>query len=400
MTTFSREPLDNYEDNVTKLPVDRRPVIVHWLKQLTLLGLMVTIIVSAVVFREDLNAANIRRMLSYLHTVSMNRDDPVTRFSLDSSMQNQYTSIGGGLAVINRDTLSYINMAGVKDMEVQLGYARPAVTSGNELILAYDRGAQAYSVSTTFKTLVQDQLSSPIITAYMNPGGDFAICTDERGYRAAITVYDDRQKPSFQWQTSEYFINEVTLSDNGRHVAAAAFNGTGIAFNSHAVVFATNEKEPLCDITFPEQSILGISFLGEKRICIVTELQTAFYSLDGSLIASYPYASNTLKGFSLSGGSVFLAIDTGRSDDGLRLVSLNENAEEISHVVLEGELQSIDNDSDRVAVLTSRYAALFARDLKPVIEPREIRGASRILLGNNSSAFVIYADHADLIGLE
>lgn len=383
--------------NITPLSIDRRPAVIRILKRLTLFVLLFVVAFSAYIYRDELNTANLKRVVSYLRAFSLTEAEAVNELPLDSSMQNCYASLGSGLAVLNRDTLTYLNVAGGIDMEVQLGYARPAICAGDKLILTYDRGSTSLAVSNAYEVLKKIRLESPIITAFMNANGAFAVCTDENGYRAAVTVYDERQSGIYLWQTSEYFVSGVSLSDSGTKMAAAAFSGSGIDYTSKVILFSTTEKEPLCEIAFSEQTILGLHFLSERRILVVTDLQAAVYDIDGSLVGNYALASGSLKGFSFVDSGVCLALDAGRS--GLRLVALSDNGEPISDTTIEGELQSISSKGDCTAVLTSEAACLYDKKLRPLTEVRETRGGSDILMRSDGAAFIVYSDHAELFGL-
>ena len=83
--------------------------------------------------------------------------------------------IGGGLAVLNRDTLKYLNVAGSEDMEVQLGYSvNPQFLPPAKLLLCYDRGSNSLCVANTYKVIFNKAMSSPIISASMGQNGAFS----------------------------------------------------------------------------------------------------------------------------------------------------------------------------------------------------------------------------------
>ena len=383
--------------NIIPFCIDRRLTVVRGMKQGILFLFIASVFISAYIYRTDLNMNNLERMASYLNLGMSNAGDLSGAMPLDSGISNRFAVIGSGIAVLNRDTLKYLNAAGGEDMEVQLGYSNPAVSASGNLLLCYDRGSNSLCVANTYKVFFEKKMSSPIISAFMGKSGAFCVVTDENDYRAAVTVFDSKQKEIYLWQTSEYFVSSATLSPSGKKMAAAVFSGRGINVTSKVIVYDTAKKDPVCTLSLNEASVLAIHFISEDRITVITNMKTSVYDLSGKLINSVSYDNGSLSGFAfLDDKAALLAFDSGSVDQAIRLSMLDKNGREAEKTTLQGEILSISSAGRNVAVLVTDRAYYLNRELEAVRDPEEARGAKEIYMREDGAAFLIYNNRAAL----
>ena len=388
--------IDRGEKIIPFIP-DHRLSAVRYLKRGIVFLFFVSFLLSAYIYRDDLNISNLKRITSYLNLGALSPVSSAAILPLDSGISNRYAVIGGGLAVLNHDTLKYLNVAGSEDMEVQLGYGKPAISSSNKLLLSYDRGSNSLCVANTYKVIMSKAMSSPIINASMGQNGAFSVVTDESGFRAAITVFDNKQKETFLWQTSEYFISSSALSPIGKRMAAAVFSGNGINIVSKVIVFDTAQEETLCEFTQNGESILAIHFISENLITVVTDTKTAVYDLEKGLLNFVSYDKGSLSGFTFPDDrGALLALDSGTVDESIRLNILDKSGKKAAETVLQGEIQSISSSGRYSAVLVTDKAYYLNRELNALRSPETARGAKEIYLRDDGAAFLIFNNRAQL----
>ena len=387
------------DGNLTVLQRDPRLFIILRIKHIILLLFAVSLLISAYVYRGDLNLVMLGRIASYINPAAPKAGvlsgDPIP---LDTGILNRYALIGGDIAVLNRDTLKFLNAAGGTDMETQLGYGNPAISVSGKLILCYDRGASSICAANAYKIVFKKTLSSPIITASMGDNGDFCVVTDENGYRAAVTVYNNKQKDIFLWQTSEYYIQAAAMSPSGKKMAVLVFSGSGINIISKVIIFDMTKDREVCEFQQSGESILAVHFISDTRFAAVADTKTSVYDLGSGLVNYLPYEKGSLTGFAFPGDrAALLAFGSASADQTIRLVMLDKNGKKSADAALLGELQDISASGKYLSVLTTDKVYFFNRELSKVRNPVNAGGAKEVYIRDDSTAFLIYNNRAEIL---
>ncbi|MCX7615082.1 MAG: DUF5711 family protein [Clostridiales bacterium] len=385
------------DGNIIPFASDNRIRAVRFLKRVILFLFFVSFLFSAYIYRGNLNIHSLKRFTTYLN---LGASKPVSlegSMPLDSGISNCYSVIGGGLAVLNRDTLKYLNVAGSEDMEVQLDFSKPAISSSDKLLLCYDRGSNSICVSNTYKVIFQKSLTSSIINAAMGKNGAFSVVTDENGFRSAVTVFDNKQQEIYLWKTSEYFISSTAMSPSGKKMAAAVFYGDGINVVSKVIIFDMSKDKPIGEFPLDNESILAIHFVSDNHISVITDAKAAVYDLQKGLLNSFVYGHGALSGFAFPDDrGALLVLDSGTAKKAIHLTMLDKNGKKCAENVLQGEIQGISSLGRYVGILSTDKAFYLNRDLKEIREPEEALGAKEIYMRDDGSAFLIYNNRAEL----
>ena len=194
------------QDNVTPFRPDRRGQVCGLFKSVALIGLLCSMVYCIWNYHDSLSLSSLRQLFSYFSSARQASSGDFAGYTFEAGTESVYDDFGNGLAVLNSDSLSFINEQGAEELSVQLQYATPALSVSGDNLLAYDRGGRGLCLTNRYTAMWQTELESDIISASVNNNGAFSVVTDEQGYRAAVTVYDNRQREQFKWNTSEYYI--------------------------------------------------------------------------------------------------------------------------------------------------------------------------------------------------
>mgnify|MGYP000455988216 CR=1 FL=1 len=69
------------------------------------------------------------------------------------------------------------------------------------------------------------ELESDIVTCAIGRSGNFAVATREDNAASFLTVYDKNVNEVFKWRSSNDYIMDIALSDDGKY---AAVGGSGL----------------------------------------------------------------------------------------------------------------------------------------------------------------------------
>lgn len=297
------------KNNITRFRQDKRLAVTGALYSLALIGMLACVVFGIVRYHESLRPENLSRLASYAKAAST-MTDPFTHYDFEAGLNTVYEPFGAGLAVASGDTYSFISGLGDSSYSIQLRYNDPAIRVSRDYVLLYDRNGTGFCVANGYAEYLNENTDSPILTAAMNQKGDFALVTDQTGYRSAVTVYDSRQRLLCQWLTAQYYVMTASVSPDGEHFAALCLGQNGMALVTRVLYFAIGEEQPAWTVDLGEKQVYSITHDKSGGLVIVCDDGVARYQ-DGQCTASLDF-DRSLRLFSaVEGSDVLLAFEDG-----------------------------------------------------------------------------------------
>ena len=297
------------KNNITRFRQDKRLAVTGALYSLALIGMLACVVFGIVRYHESLRPENLSRLASYAKAAST-MTDPFTHYDFEAGLNTVYEPFGAGLAVASGDTYSFVSGLGDSSYSIQLRYNDPAIRVSRDYVLLYDRNGTGFCVANGYAEYLNDNTDSPILTAAMNQKGDFALVTDQTGYRSAVTVYDSRQRLLCQWLTAQYYVMTASVSPDGEHFAALCLGQNGMALATRVLYFAIGEEQPAWTVDLGEKQVYSITHDKSGGLVIVCDDGVARYQ-DGQCTASLDF-DRSLRLFSaVEGSDVLLAFEDG-----------------------------------------------------------------------------------------
>ena len=297
------------KNNITRFRQDKRLAVTGALYSLALIGMLACVVFGIVRYHESLRPENLSRLASYAKAAST-MTDPFTHYDFEAGLNTVYEPFGAGLAVASGDTYSFVSGLGDSSYSIQLRYNDPAIRVSRDYVLLYDRNGTGFCVANGYAEYLNENTDSPILTAAMNQKGDFALVTDQTGYRSAVTVYDSRQRLLCQWLTAQYYVMTASVSPDGEHFAALCLGQNGMALATRVLYFAIGEEQPAWTVDLGEKQVYSITHDKSGGLVIVCDDGVARYQ-DGQCTASLDF-DRSLRLFSaVEGSDVLLAFEAG-----------------------------------------------------------------------------------------
>ena len=297
------------KNNITRFRQDKRLAVTGALYSLALIGMLACVVFGIVRYHESLRPENLSRLASYAKAAST-MTDPFTHYDFEAGLNTVYEPFGAGLAVASGDTYSFVSGLGDSSYSIQLRYNDPAIRVSRDYVLLYDRNGTGFCVANGYAEYLNENTDSPILTAAMNQKGDFALVTDQTGYRSAVTVYDSRQRLLCQWLTAQYYVMTASVSPDGEHFAALCLGQNGMALTTKVLYFAIGEEQPAWTVDLGEKQVYSITHDKSGGLVIVCDDGVARYQ-DGQCTASLDF-DRSLRLFSaVEGSDVLLAFEDG-----------------------------------------------------------------------------------------
>lgn len=385
-------------NNITKFRPDRRGQVCGLFKSIALIGLLCSLVYCIWNYHDKLSLSSLRQLASYFSASWAASGADFAGYTFEAGTDSVYDDFGNGLAVMGSDTLSFISAEGREELSLQLKYATPALSVSGDNMLAYDRGGRGLCLTNRYTALWQKELESDIISASVNDNGAFSVVTDEQGYRAAVTLYDNRQQERFKWNTSEYYIMLSCVAPDSRHLAALCMSEESGKRKSQVRVFHTNQKEALFDIDLGGMTVYSMEYYKNDALVVVADQGVFIYNDKGALKGQFAYTEGALVTFSHKMGQLpCVALETGDKNQRTRVVMVGEDGEPVFDQGYSTTARGVSAAGDHIAVLLRDSVVHTSISPAAPVQTAEEFNARDVIQRSDGSVMLIYADRAELV---
>lgn len=382
------------KNNITRFRQDKRLAVTGALYSLALIGMLACVVFGIVRYHESLRPENLSRLYAYAKAAG-SMTDPFTHYDFEAGLNTVYEPFGAGLAVTSGDTYSFVSGLGDSSYSIQLRYNDPAIRVSEDYVLLYDRNGTGFCVANSYAEYLNENTDSPILTASINANGDFALVTDQTGYRSAVTVYDNRQRLLCQWLTAQYYVMTASVSPDGQHFAALCLGQDGMSLATRVLYFDIGKEDPAWTVELGERQVYSMTHDKSGGLVIVCD-DGAIRYLDGKRTASLDFDRDLRLFSAVEGGDVLLAFEDGGRGTFVRVLS--DGMTTLWSGSYTGVLRAIDCRGGTFALLladrleTVRYMGeTIVRDTLPISGPRDVAVSA------HGDPILFYSDRAEKV---
>ena len=313
------------------------------------------------------------------------------RFSYDEGKQNAFTAFQGSLTAVTGGGMTVFDPSGVAAGTVSHVYAAPLLLAGDRLAMACDVGGSRLTVMEPRGTAVLDlETEGTLLDADLSASG--ALCYAELGQedRTVLTVYDRKQNQIYRWNSSSRCFSQCAVSDDAEWLCAVALSGENGVFESRAVLFRTDQEEPLTEVSLGGQLILELRFLDPDTVCAIGEKSAISFTLEGELLGEYDYGDTYLRDYAIGrDGLVVLALNPFQAGSRYSLVTLDRSGAALAERYVGEEILSLSAAGDRCAILTPASLMIYDKTLTLCASTGELDDASAAVLLDDGSAILL-----------
>ncbi len=226
----------------------------------------------------------------------------------------QVESLTGSFVELGKEGCVVYSRSGKKLNSIQSGYARPALATGKNRFVLYNRSGNELRVESRTQNLYTKQLENSIFLCAMADNGNLAVVTEDVSAMAELLIYNSNMEQVLSWSMSS---NDGTplrmaFSPDGRKLAAAAVTAGGgqMMTNLYLVNLASGDPVSLANQSGVPQ---WLGWTSASTILAVYDSRAVLYNAGGGERAAYEFAGNTLKDISVdAAGNVALLLGSGQ----------------------------------------------------------------------------------------
>lgn len=378
-------------DKVTELHTEEKPARRRNVKKIVLLTALVVVVclvLSLILFKDELNLDRVRRWFKYMGDKN---DESFGRYAFDSHGSNAYGGFDGGLAVASIGGLDTYAEDGTHRHMIQQQLDLPQLLTRGSIAVAYDVGGYNLVAADKKKgEVLRLEETHPILDADISSGGAICISSSDSGYKSVLSVYNGKQDLVYRWLSASVYYPLCAIAPNGSDLAAISVGQSEGTFQSSICLFRTDSEEIKGEISLGSELIYDLVYLSGNKLCAIGETGIQFVSTGGDVVGTYQYQDSYLKDFDL-GGDGFLTLSTNmyRAGNRYSIVTVDHKGREMASKYIGEEVLDISACGRYVAVLTQGNLTVYTKSLSVYYETEEAADATSVVMRSDGTAILI-----------
>lgn len=272
--------------------------------------------------------------------------------------------IGGDIGVLTDSAFIVYSPLGRQLAVRQHGLQNPKIAVCGNKALLYDEGGTQLRVESLYGENLTAAAQYPLIAAAVNASGAFAYTTSSNDYLSELSVCSSSGQPIFKWYSSQARIVAVSLSPNGRRVAALALCADNGDISTSLYIYDVDKQKPDTVRSFDGVFLFSVQYRGANRICAIGDDRTIMFDGSGNTVNTYSYGDETLKTCDNGSDETVLALSRYGVGKESSLVNISADGTVAASRDVDSEIKSVTADGSLIAALTSEGPAWYSSDFK------------------------------------
>lgn len=276
-------------------------------------------------------------------------------YSIDSSSNVSVVNINNQLGILTPSSFTVLNN---KNGEVKYGfehgYSNPILETEGVYSLIYDQGAGSYRLDTVSNAVYEEKLSNSILCADVAKDGTVAVATTSSEKLCDILVYSKSLEKEMQISLSDGYVIAITLSENGKKLAAAVVTGENANLKTTVLLYDVADGEAdRKAVELPQGLIVDMNYTGRNIIVVGN---TYAGTIDSSGKYEQIYAAGKISTqcveYTPSGDLVLVYNSYDNSTENV-ISYIKKNGHIKKEISVTGTIKSVSASSSLVSVLTN-----------------------------------------------
>ncbi len=281
-------------------------------------------------------------------------------YQLDAFNYRKSFAIGNRPLILYNDSSKVLSSSAGDLFDLKLEYADSKVLSKKSRALIYSNSANKIVIQSKTEKLGEFTEEGTVVAAALAKNGSFATSYSNEDYQSVLSVYNSRFKKIFQWNCSQERIADISLSGNGKKVAAVAVGTENAEIYTRLLVFDVGSSKPLADICFDGTLFLRVAYTTSGRVIAAGDNRTIVLNKKGELLDELVYSEDSLYAICIddNGNTVVGFKEFGGSKTGI--VRFSASGRKTCTFSVDGIPDCIVADGGRIAVATGTEIAVYS----------------------------------------
>lgn len=350
---------------------------------------------------DRLNLDSLKRYFTY-RSLERNDSGQAKSFPYSNSSTDIFAAFGDDLLICSGGGVRLYSGGGVCYVEDSISLETPAVDICGDTAAVYSVGGNAiYLYRDRAQYAVISDPEWVILSVRLNESGWLAVTTQQSGYKAVITVYNNQQQKCAAFRLSSSFVSDAVVTDDCDSLAVVSLGQDGTSFESTLSFYdLPDTKNPGVDydltpsISYSLGNNVILALQGGNTIRCIGDYGVSVWN--GKSVNSWSCQNEYLKTFALSDEFTAMLIGKYRLSSQAELYTIDERGNPSVGRAINEQVLSMSAAGKYVAVLTANRLDIYNQDLDLYASLDGTSGAKEVLMREDGSALLISSETAHL----
>lgn len=222
-------------------------------------------------------------IIGFILNMGTNMKTVETEFEAGSAYNAEKASSNGIL--YNNKGVSLVDDKGKILATIDRAVSQPVVRAEGKYLILADLSGNHYSgVYKNGKTAYDCNTDKDIISAKVTSDGYAAVATDTDGYKACVSVYNNRGNVLYTWNSGSGYVTDVDITENGRYLAAAQLVTDENKCDTRIQFIDTRRGEVIGTAERAGEATAEVKFINDNKLVVITDSHISCYTRSGKQI--------------------------------------------------------------------------------------------------------------------
>ncbi len=323
-------------------------------KQLLIrLGILLAVLLLIIFLWQNWEQVAPESVLDWADTQFGSNEGDGYPYQISGNTVVEMDQVGSYLTVLTDSSLKFLNADAACVEERPNTLNDPSLIVAGRYALVTEIGGSRFRIETRRDTILEMQLENrKIYAADMVSSGTVAVVTDSasQNYVCGIQVYNRKGKQIYEYKSGKYLITALSLSPNGRSLAAIGTTAEAGTLKSVLLLFDLNSETPI-EHSGTNLLLYGVSHFGDT-VLAAGKQEYWLATDDGQSIEKIHHDGNELVGFADSDTRAALVLhQSGSTGTGMVWI-FDKSGKKVQTTPFVGSFRSIDCDENTCVLLT------------------------------------------------
>lgn len=208
--------------------------------------LLLAVIITLIVL-NSMSATGLVEMLQNGYAKSGKGDFPVSIYSQNPTVV--YT-VNDTVNILNDSYFEVYNSKGKLIQAASHGMSDPVLETSEARFLLFDRGRYNIKIYNYSSFISEQTFEKQIFSAAIGRNGTYAVVTASDSYYATVYVYNKDGDLIYTWNSANYYVFDVAVSNDGKSIALSLIGAEGGTFVSQIYILKYDSATPVFKFTF------------------------------------------------------------------------------------------------------------------------------------------------------
>lgn len=385
--SYEEVPLENYEEETTRVSSVDAKKIVKIVIVLVVLGL----IVFAFANRSRLTPENISNWLKYDVLGQGDGEGYPTNIVGTNVNTENIICVGNTLSYASDTSFVTLSSNASEIENYQLSYATPVISNSGNNLLVYGLGGKEFHIGTTNEITYTGKTDSNIFTGDISSSGVYGIVTETSGYLSKLIVYNKENKQIFAYSFADYYVTAISINPDGTQCVAFGLSAKEGTMSGAIYVLDFNSKEPLEIYEISENAVLRAEYLSSNEVCLIGNNASYVLNISKGELNENSYDKMMLTAYEVSEDTGTFAISLSRSGDGhsCTVQSFNTAGDKTLEIETDYKINSLSLMHGNIYVLEGNTVHCFDYNKNEISKGDAGSGAKNIKISSDGSVYVL-----------